>query len=237
MNRLAAKHRRAAYPVYKDSGVEWLGEIPEHWKILRLIAVGSMKKAIGGSKQDNVDNGIPCVRYGDLYTTYDVAIKTIHNFINSDIINNYTTIKYGDILMAASGETYEDIGKSAVNLVASEAYCGGDIIIFRPEKSLHPVFLAYALNSVSAQIQKARMGKGFTIVHIYIDQLRNLLTSIPPIAEQQTIAAFLDRETSRIDELIAKVNRSIDLLREYRTALISAAVTGKIDLREEVPVS
>ena len=237
MNRLAAKHRRAAYPVYKDSGVEWLGEIPEHWKILRLIAVGSMKKAIGGSKQDNVDNGIPCVRYGDLYTTYDVAIKTIHNFINSDIINNYTTIKYGDILMAASGETYEDIGKSAVNLVASEAYCGGDIIIFRPEKSLHPVFLAYALNSVSAQIQKARMGKGFTIVHIYIDQLRNLLTSIPPIAEQQTIATFLDRETSRIDELIAKVNRSIDLLREYRTTLISAAVTGKIDVREEVPVS
>ena len=58
-----------------------------------------------------------------------------------------------------------------------------------------------------------------------------------PLPEQRSIAAFLDRETSRIDDLIAKVNDSVELLREYRTALISAAVTGKIDVREEVPAS
>ena len=113
----------------KDSGVEWIGEVPEHWRLIRLGMVGSLVKANGGNKQDDADTGVPCIRYGDIYTTYDLQIHNIKKFIKPDAEQDYTSIHYGDILFAASGETFEEIGKSVVNLSQSSACCGGDIII------------------------------------------------------------------------------------------------------------
>ena len=216
----------------KDSGVEWIGEVPEHWSLLRLASVGSLMKANGGNKQDDTENGVPCIRYGDLYTTYDLLIRHIGKFISPAAETNYATIKYGDILFAASGETFEEIGKSAVNLTETHACCGGDVIVLRPQRKIDPVYLAYAAGSSSAQAQKSLMGKGFTVIHIYGDQLRNLVIAAPSEQEQKLIGAKIDRETARIDALIAKTQRSIDLLNERRSAFITAAVTGQIDLRE-----
>ena len=78
------------------------------------------------------------------------------------------------------------------------------------------------------------MGRGFTVIHIYASQLKHLCLPLPPLPEQTAIAAFLDRETAKIDALVAKIEEAIDRLKEYRDALISAAVTGKIDVREAV---
>lgn len=224
--------RYKRYPAYKDSGVEWIGEVPEHWSLLRLANVGPLMKANGGNKQDDRDSGIPCIRYGDLYKTYDLLIRYIGKFISPEAETDYTTIQYGDILFAASGETFEEIGKSAVNLTETHACCGGDIIVLRPQRKIDPVFLAYATGSSSAQAQKSLMGKGFTVIHIYADQVRNLVIAAPSEQEQKLIGAKIESETARIDALIAKVQLSIDLLRKRRTAFITAAVTGQIDLRE-----
>lgn len=118
-----------------------------------------------------------------------------------------------------------------VNLVKVDACCGGDIVILRPNREIDPVFLAYAAGSISAQAQKTLMGKGFTVIHVYGDQLRNLVIAAPAKQEQEIIGAKIERETARIDALIVKVQRSIGLLKEHRSALITAAVTGQIDLR------
>lgn len=217
----------------KDSGVEWIGQVPEGWGLIRLGMVGSLVKANGGNKQDDADTGVPCIRYGDIYTTYDLQIHNIKKFIKPDAEQDYTSIHYGDILFAASGETFEEIGKSVVNLSQSNVYCGGDIIILRPEQKFNPVFLAYATGSSSAQAQKSIMGKGFTVIHIYGDQLRNVVIALPSKQEQKFIADRIDRETARIDLLTEKTQHSIDLLKERRSAFISAAVTGQIDLRGE----
>ncbi len=217
------------YPAYKDSGVEWLGEVPEHWPVMRLGQIGRLSKGNGGTKQDESDSGVPCVRYGDLYTTHNHFIRETRSFVSEESAVRYTPIQYGDALLAASGETIEEIGKSAVNLMHPPACCGGDVIVFRPTLDVNPVFLAYALDCPEAQAQKAEMGRGFTVVHIYSAQLRNLSIGIPPRLEQVAIATFLDRETAKIDALVAEYRTLIELLKEKRQAVISHAVTKGLD--------
>ena len=92
------------YPAYQDSGVEWLEQVPAHWEVGRLASFGRLFKGQGGSKGDNVDGGVPCVRYGDMYTTHDGFIHKTHSFIPKAFTPRYTPIKYGDVLFAASGE-------------------------------------------------------------------------------------------------------------------------------------
>ena len=88
--------------------------------------------------------------------------------------------------------------------------------------------MGYATDSPEAAYQKACMGRGITVMHIYGDQLKYLSVAIPYLPEQRTIAAFLDRKTANIDDLVAKIRETIDRLREFRAALITAAVTGQI---------
>ena len=223
------------YPKYKDSGTEWIEVIPEKWSVLRLANIGSLMKANGGNKQDDAFKGVPCIRYGDLYTTYDLIIRDVKKFIAHGAETAYTAIEYGDVLSAASGETFEEIGKSAVNLTKTPTYCGGDVIVLRPQRGIDPTYLAYAVGSSSAQAQKSLMGKGFTVIHIYGDQIRGLVIAMPSSDEQKIIGVKIESETTRIDTLITKKTRFIELLKEKRSAYITAAVTGKFDVRTGKP--
>lgn len=216
----------------KPSGIDWLGRVPIHWDIRRLGQIGGFFKSTGGSKEDEVSSGIPCIRYGDLYTTHDYHVSKNRSFIRTEISRDYTLIKFGDILFATSGETIDEIGKSAVNLMQGEVRCGGDVILFRPKCQVDARFMGYSTDSRPARIQKATMGRGITIMHVYAHQLKRLAIAIPPLAEQTAIASFLDQRTSEIDGAVKATQRQIDLLREYRTRLISDVVTGKLDVRE-----
>lgn len=222
---------RHPYPDYRDSAVEWLGEIPEHWEIQRLGRMGSFSKGGGGTKEDEVDNGIPCVRYGDLYTQHQFLIKGTRAGIGRDSVERYRQLRYGEVLFAGSGETIDEIGKSAVNLIEGPAYCGGDVIVFRPSIEVDATFLGYATDSGAAISQKACMGRSVTVMHIYSSELKYMLIPMPPLDEQRAIADFLDDQTQRLDELRSQVEVAIERLMEFRTALVTAAVTGKIDVR------
>ncbi len=116
------------YGEYKESGLPWLGQVPRHWEVRQARHVGRLLKGVGGTKEDAVTEGVPCVRYGELYTTHTYFIRTSKAFIKSERAAGYTPLQYGDVLFAASGETIEDIGKSAVNLMQTPAVCGGDVI-------------------------------------------------------------------------------------------------------------
>ena len=213
------------YSRYRDSGVEWLGDVPEHWTLDQLGHIGSFSKGRGGTKEDEVEKGVPCVRYGDLYTEHQFLIKKTRANIAEGSAANYTAIQYGDLLFAGSGETLEEIGKSAVNLISGPAYCGGDVILFRPSIEADAVFLGYAADCAPAAYQKSCMGRGVTVMHIYSSELRYMAVPLPPLEEQRAIAAFLDRETEQIDALVAKKRQLIERLQEYRTALITRTVT------------
>ena len=223
------------YPAYKDSGVGWLGKVPEHWEVRRLGQIGRLSKGRGGNKDDEVSIGVPCVRYGDLYTTHTYFILKSRSFVSRAKVENYTPIKFGDVLFAASGETIDEIGKSAVNLIQSEACCGGDVILFRPERQVEARYLGYATDCRPAAAQKATMGRGFTVMHIYGGQLKYLTLPLPPLPEQTAIVRYLDYTDRRIQRYIQAKQKLIALLEEQKQAIIHQAVTGQIDVRTGQP--
>ena len=216
----------------KPSGVEWLGDVPEHWEIHQLGRVGRFFKGVGGTKEDEVPSGVPCVRYGDLYMQHQYFIRESRSRVSEQRAVDYTPIQYGDVLFAGSGETIEEIGKSAVNLISRHACCGGDVIIFRSQIEVDASFLGYATDCPQAAHQKSLMGRGVTVMHIYGDELKYVWVAIPPLHEQAASARYLDKTTADVDTAIDRARRQIELLREYRPRLIADVVTGKLDVRE-----
>ena len=223
------------YPAYKDSGVEWLGDVPEHWEVRTLAQFGKLSKGCGGNKDDEVAEGVPCVRYGDLYTTHDHCIRKSRSFVSKGNAAEYTTIRFGDVLFAGSGETIDEIGKSAVNLMQTEACCGGDVIVFRPSRQVDARYLGYATDCRPAVVQKATMGRGITVMHIYGTQLKRLTLPLPPLPEQTAIVRFLDHIDRRIQRYIRAKQKLITLLEEQKQAIIHQAVTGQVDVRTGQP--
>ena len=149
------------YPAYKDSGVEWLGDVPEHWEVRTLAQFGKLSKGCGGNKDDEVAEGVPCVRYGDLYTTHDHCIRKSRSFVSKGNAAEYTTIRFGDVLFAGSGETIDEIGKSAVNLMQTEACCGGDVIVFRPSRQVDARYLGLRHGLPSSGRSESDYGAGY----------------------------------------------------------------------------
>lgn len=223
------------YADYIDSGVPSLGEVPAHWEVRRLGQMGRIWKGLGGSKADETSTGVPCIRYGDLYTSHEFFIRSTRSAIPKAIAENYTPIEFGDVLFASSGETIEDIGKSAVSLMRSEARCGGDVLVFR---SRHPVdarYLGYTVGCRPVVVQKAAMGRGITVMHIYADQLKRLALPLPPLPEQTAIARFLDYIDGRIRRAIREKEKLLAVLAEQQHAAIEQAVTGAIDVQTGRP--
>ena len=223
------------YSAYKGAGVEWLGAIPEHWEIHRLGRVGYIFKGVGGTKEDEVPSGVPCVRYGDLYMQHQYFIRESRSRVSEHRAVDYTPIQYGDVLFAGSGETIEEIGKSAVNLISGHACCGGDVIIFRPQIEIDASFIGYATDCPQAAHQKSCMGRGITVMHIYGDELKYMWIAIPPLSEQAAIVRFLDHADRRIRRYIRAKQKLITLLEEQKQAIIHQAVTGQIDVRTGQP--
>ena len=216
----------------KPSGVEWLGDVPEHWEVRHLGRIGLFFKGSGGTKEDEREEGIPCVRYGDLYTHHRFFITASRACVAPELAaTTYTPIAYGDVLFAGSGETMEEIGKSAVNLIRGPVCCGGDVIVFRPSIDAEARFLGYMADCSASVHQKACIGRGFTVMHIYSSDLKYMTVAIPPVPEQAAIVSFLDRTTAALDAATASAQRETALLREYRTRLIADVVTGKLDVR------
>ena len=223
------------YAEMRDSGVEWLGEVPAHWDVQRLAHFGTLSKGSGGNKDDERSAGVPCIRYGDLYTTHHNFIQRSRSFISNEKVAEYTTTRFGDVLFASSGETIDEIGKSAANVMQADACCGGDVIIFRPTESVDARYLGYVMDCPPVAAQKARMGRGITVMHIYAAQLKYLVIPLPPLMEQTAIARFLDHADRRIRRYIRAKQKLIALLEEHKQALIHEAVTGRIDVRTGRP--
>ena len=218
-----------SYPVYKASNVEYFGDLPEHWRIVQLGRIGVFSKGSGGTKEDEASEGIPCVRYGDLYTTHRYFISQTRSYVTSEKAGAYTPINRGDVLFPTSGETIEEIGKSAVNLQNTQVVCGGDMIIFRPTIAMEPKFAGYALDCPAAQTQKSLMGRGITIMHIYSSQLKYLWLPVPPLDEQRAIVRYLDYVDRRIRRYVSAKQKLIALLEEEKQAVVNQAVTRGLD--------
>lgn len=217
------------YSAMKDSGVEWLGEVPEHWGVSQLGRIGRFSKGNGGTKEDEVAVGVPCVRYGDLYTQHQFFVRKSRMCVTEEKVSEYTPILHGDILFAGSGETIEEIGKSAVNLISGPACCGGDVILFRPSIDVDAKFLGYATDCPQAAYQKSCMGRGITVMHIYGAELKYMFVVLPPLSEQAAIVRYLDHMGRRVRRIVRAKQKLIGLLEEQKQAVVHVAVTRGLD--------
>lgn len=215
----------------KDSGVEWLGKVPRHWRVGKLkhacerVFVGIAEAATFAY----VDQGVPMLRSTDVRA----------NRVRTDDIRRID-IAFADKLSSKQLRTDDIVtvrtGNAGVSAVVPAAYDRGQcftLVVSRPIATNDSRYICYWLNARTGRNQFKVEGMGTAQVNISVPIVQNALVYIPPPEEQRTIVAFLDRETAKIDALIAKIRQAIDYLKEFRTALISAAVTGKIDVREE----
>jgi type I restriction enzyme S subunit len=217
----------------KDSGVEWIGEIPEGWNFIRLGVLGNFSKGKGITKDKIKENGFPCIRNGEIYTTYNLRFSEPKSFIDEITITESIKVNKGTLFFTGDGETLEEIGKCVVYLGEEEIYVGGGINVFTPKTDkVSPIYLSYVMSSTSCVYQKSIGGKGEIVVHIYSKQLRDIQFGLPKLEEQQEIVEYLDKHTKEIDDLVSMEQKKIELLKEYRQSLISEVITGKIKVVE-----
>lgn len=187
---------------YKHTKLGW---IPEEWEVKKLGSLGSFTKGKGLTKAELTLEGIPCVTYGELYTKHHIAISKFHSFTSTISASQSKRLETNDILFAGSGETAAEIGKCAVFIGDNEAYAGGDVVIFR-QKGIDGLYLSLVLNSEPLIHQRARLGQGHSVVHIYPNHLAEQLIALPPEPEQRRIAALLstwDRAIATVQQLLA----------------------------------
>lgn len=177
------------------------------WTEKPLGELGVFSKGSGVSRADSNSGDLPCVRYGEIYTTHNNYIKTFTSFISPEVAQSAKLLKQGDLLFTGSGETKEEIGKCVAFIDDYEAYAGGDIIILSPYSDVDPMFMGFMLNMPNVSGHKASKGQGDAVVHISAKSLADIPINLPPLTEQRAIAAALsdaDAYITALDQLIAK---------------------------------
>ncbi|WDG12026.1 restriction endonuclease subunit S (plasmid) [Vibrio campbellii] len=223
----------------KDSSVEWLGEVPEHWVVKPLRFLGTCQNGINIGA-DFFGSGYPFVSYGDAYRNYSLPTRVSGLVRSTEKDREAYSLLRGDVLFTRTSETIEEIGLSSACLeFIPEATFAGFLIRFRPaELTLHPEFSKFSFRN---QLIRAFFVKEMNLVtraSLSQELLKKLPVPCPPLEEQVKIAEFLCVQEERFQSLFDNAEKAVLLLKERRTALISAAVTGKIDVRNwQAPTS
>jgi type I restriction enzyme, S subunit len=212
----------------KNSGVEWLGEIPKHWEVWKMShafnTIGSGTTPTS-TKESYYNGYIPWVTTGELRENTILRTKKL---LTDEAIQDNSSLKLfpiNSIIIAMYGATIGRLGVLGIKATTNQACC-----VMTDSPSIKNPYLYYWLMGYRDEIIKLGYGGGQP--NISQDTISSLQVSAPSIKLQEKIINYLDDKTSKIDKLISKSTKAIDLLKEKRTALISSTVTGKIDVRE-----
>lgn len=218
----------------KDSGVEWLGEVPAHWEVRRISSVSTKitNGYVGPTRDILRDSGVPYLQ--SLHIKANQIRFDVPYFVDDEWSKRHakSVLRQGDVLIVQTG----DIGQVAV---VTEEFSGCNchaLIIVSPRTDvLNGEWLAQVLNSSYGFRSLVSIQTGALHPHLNCGNVKELFLPVPPCSEQDAILSFLSTELCRVDTLMQQSAGTVDLLRERRSALISAAVTGKIDLRNWQP--
>jgi type I restriction enzyme, S subunit len=219
----------------KPSGIEWLGDVPAHWEVKQIKYISSRissGKTPSGGSETYVDQGITFLRSQNVY---DEGLRLDEVAFITEAVDEAMSVSRvapNDILLNITGAS---IGRSCV--VPIDMPCANvnqHVCVIRLENTSNVPFVGWTFKSscIKNQIDHAQNGaarEGLNFV-----QIGEMVLAMPPITEQSAIGAYLDHESTKFDSLTTEAQRAIDLLQERRTALISAAVTGQIDVRKAI---
>ena len=217
----------------KDSGIEWIGEIPAHWEMPRLKFVARLQGGYAFSTDAFQNEGVPVVRMNNLRRgTLDLS-ESIR--VDDDHAEAEYALEEGNLLLGMSGSIGEtgSLGNYAI-VKKSDLPCQLNQRVgrFRRGENCLSNYLCYFVQSKPFTLPLLFDCTGTAQFNISSGQVGEIVAPLPPASEQQDIASFLDHKTSEFDTMIAKEERLIELLQEYRTSLISEVVTGKVDVRD-----
>ncbi|MBI4807960.1 MAG: restriction endonuclease subunit S [Nitrosomonadales bacterium] len=209
----------------KDSGIEWLGEVPEHWEVKRLKTISPfISVGIVVNPSDYVsDDGLPFIYGGDI-TEGRINFHTSRRITDHDSRRNEKTrLSAGDLLTVR-------VGAPGITAVVPPECEGGNCasVMYVRKGNFNSQWLCYSMNDRTVRYQVEVVQYGAAQEQFNISHAINFWLATPPREEQDAIASYLDTETAKFDTLTTEANRAIALLQERRSALISAAVTGKI---------
>jgi type I restriction enzyme S subunit len=217
----------------KNSGTSWIGSIPGHWRILQLRRVIRRFVDYRGRTPEKVDDGIPLITAGNIKNG-SIHFGLSHQFIREEDYDNWMVRglpEVGDVLIT----TEAPLGESAQVVDPRIALAQRIILLKAHKQRITSDYLKYHFAAKSGRGELWSRATGSTAIGIKAYHLKATLVTVPPIEEQKKITAHLDRETAKIDALITEIETNVAHIEEYRTALISAAVTGKIDVRDALP--
>jgi type I restriction enzyme, S subunit len=208
----------------KESGVEWLGKVPDHWEVRRLATL--FREVSEGGTDDlpilsvSIHDGVSDKELRDDELDRKVA--------RSEDKAKYKRVRPGDLVYNMMRAWQGGFGTVNVPGMVSPAY-----VVARPRDKLSAQFIEYLLRTPNAIEEMRRQSRGVTDfrLRLYWDEFKAMIIALPPVSEQHRILEMIENEVSKISALIAEVEAAIVLLQERRAAIISAAVTGKIDVR------
>ena len=216
------------YERYKDSGIEWIGEIPEHWEELRLKYMAYVKSSNVDKKIEEGEQEVLLCNYTDVYynDVIDANIEFMKATAKSEEIDKFE-LQDGDVIITKDSETWDDIAVPAyVPNKLDKVLCGYHLALIRSvnSKSLgRYIFRAFTSNGIRDQFMVS--ANGITRFGLSVSSIKSAVFPYPPLYEQETIANYLDKKTSEIDSLIADKEELIKKLEEYKQSIITEAVT------------
>jgi type I restriction enzyme S subunit len=221
----------------KDSGVEWIGEIPSQWEKKRIRNIGVMYGGLTGKSGDDFrrdeddPSNRPFIPFTNICNNTYIN-KTELKLVSINENDNQNRVQKHDLFFMMTSETQNDVGKTSVlredlGEVYLNTFCKGFRIT---DQEVDPFFLNYLLNGKIYRELISVEGNGYTRINLRQDRVNEFIVLLPPLTEQQQIVTYLDQKTKEIDDLISSEQKRIELMKEYRQSLISEVVTGKIKI-------
>ena len=212
-------------------------DIPESWVWVRLGEVTSIERGSGIKRSETSQEGFPCVRYGEIYTSYDYSFTSTKSFVPESVAASCHTANHGDVLCTLTGEWKEEIAKATAYLGNEPIAIGGDLAKIS-SVAFNPVLLVYFFFAPFMIQQKASKANGTMIVHIGKDAICNLLIPLPPLAEQKRIVAKIEELLPYIDRYEKAWSKLEDFNKRFpgdmQKSLLQMAIQGKlVDQRPE----
>jgi len=220
-------------PKLKNSGIEWIGEIPEHWEVKRFRYVFNLGKGLTITKENLRDEGVFCVNYGEIHSKYGFEIDTkIHKLkcVDEEYLksNSNALINNGDFVFADTSEDIEGSGNFTYLKSENEIFAGYHTVVAKPKFEIESRFFAYIFESESFRNQIRTKVKGVKVYSITQSILKEPTVWFPSKNEQIKIVNYLDLGTKKIETAIRLKQQEIEKLKEYKSSLINSVVTGKV---------
>lgn len=214
--------RKRQYEFYKNKIFKFENRKDVKWLKLKEIAI-EMYRGNGIKRKEITNEGVPCVRYGEIYTSYNIWFQKCISHTNVDVVPNPKTFTTNDLLFAITGENIEDIAKTVAYVGKGTCYAGGDIVVLKHKQN--GKYLSYALSTRNAMLQKGKGKVKSKVVHSSVPSIQEIVIPIVKLEEQERIVKILDKFDKLVNDISEGIPAEIEARKKqyeyYRNKLLS----------------